>query len=113
DVAVQMLVMNMESLGFSGIISLSAEHFVGRARPYIQDCRNGKVYDSAGNVLQTCGLSNDNRSFFSGHVAAVTTMAGLTCAHHQHLPLYGGGFADLAPCLFMMTAAATTGMLRL
>ncbi len=39
DVAVQMLVMNMESLGFSGLLSLSAEHFVGRARPYVQDCR--------------------------------------------------------------------------
>jgi membrane-associated phospholipid phosphatase len=114
DVAVQMLVMNMESLGFSGIISLSAEHFVGRARPYVEDCRNGHVYSSSGELLpNSCGGPNDNRSFFSGHVAAVTTMAGLTCAHHQHLPLYGGGFADLAPCLFMMTAAATTGMLRL
>jgi membrane-associated phospholipid phosphatase len=113
DVAVQMLVINMESLGFSGIVSLAAEHWVGRARPYVQDCHNGHVYDSAGNLLQTCDVPNDNRSFFSGHVAAVTTMAGLTCAHHQHLPLYGGGLADLAPCLVMMTAAATTGMLRL
>ncbi len=46
-------------------------------------------------------------------MAAVTTVAGLTCAHHQHLPLYGGGFADLAPCLVMMGLAATTGVLRL
>ena len=114
DVAVQMLVMNMESLGLSGIISLSAEHFVGRARPYVEDCRNGHVYSSSGELLpNSCGGPNDSRSFFSGHVAAVTTVAGLTCAHHQHLPLYGGGFADLAPCLFMMGLAATTGVLRL
>ena len=40
-------------------------------------------------------------------------MAALTCVHHQHLPLYGGGFANLAPCLVMMGVAATTGVLRL
>lgn len=114
DVAVQMFVINMESLGFSGIVSLSAEHWVGRQRPYVQDCRNGHVYSPSGELLPNiCGVPNDNRSFFSGHVAAVTTMAGLTCVHHQHLPLYGGGFADLAPCLVMMGVAATTGVLRL
>ena len=56
DVAVQMLVINMESLGFSGIVSLSAEHFVGRDRPYVQNCRNGHVYDAAGALLpNSCG----------------------------------------------------------
>jgi membrane-associated phospholipid phosphatase len=114
DVAVQMLVINMQSLGVSGIISLVGEHTVGRARPYVESCRNGHVYDAAGGLLpNTCGVPNDNRSFPSGHVAAVTTMAALTCVHHQHLPLYGGGFADLAPCLVMMGVAASTGFLRL
>ncbi len=114
DVAVQMLVINMEALGFSGTVSLFAEHFVGRERPYVQNCRNGHVYDAAGQLLpNTCGVPNDDRSFFSGHTAAVSTMAALTCVHHQHLPLYGGGFADLAPCLVMMGVAAATGVLRL
>jgi len=114
DVAGQMLVINMQALGVSGLISLAAEHEVGRARPYTESCGpDGKVRDASGAVLQTCGTSNDNRSFFSGHVAAVSTMAGLTCLHHQHLPLYGGGFADLAPCLAMMGLAVATGLLRL
>jgi membrane-associated phospholipid phosphatase len=115
DVALQMFFINMQSLGVSGLVSLTAEHTVGRARPYTESCdANGDVHDASGGLLPTrCGSSNDNRSFFSGHVTAVSTMAGLTCVHHQHLPLYGGGFADLAPCLFMMGVAVTTGILRL
>jgi membrane-associated phospholipid phosphatase len=115
DVALQMFLINMQSLGVSGLVSLVAEHSVGRARPYTDDCtKSGQVVDGAGQVLPNhCGGSNDNRSFFSGHVAAVTTMAGLTCVHHQHLPLYGGGFADLAPCLAMIGLSGTTGILRL
>jgi membrane-associated phospholipid phosphatase len=114
DVALQMLVINQQALGISGLISLTAEHTVGRARPFVQDCGpDGVARDASGQALHYCGNADDNRSFFSGHVAAVSTMAGLTCVHHQHLPLYGGGLADLAPCLFMMGAAVTTGILRL
>jgi hypothetical protein len=115
DVAFQMLVINMQSLGISGLVSLAAEHGVGRARPYTDQCdAHGQIHDSSGALMTNhCGTSNDFRSFFSGHEAAVSTMAGLTCVHHQHLPLYGGGVADLAPCLLMIGAAATTGVLRI
>ena len=115
DVAFQMLVINMQSLGVSGLISLVAEHGAGRARPYTDKCdAQGHIYDDSGALMTNhCGTSNDYRSFFSGHTAAVSTMAGLTCAHHQHLPLYGGGFADLAPCLVMIGAATATAILRI
>jgi membrane-associated phospholipid phosphatase len=115
DVAFQMLVINMQSLGISGLVSLVAEHGAGRARPYTDQCdSNGQIHDASGALMPNhCGTSNDFRSFFSGHTAAVSTMAGLTCAHHQHLPLYGGGFADLAPCLVMIGAATATGVLRM
>jgi membrane-associated phospholipid phosphatase len=115
DVAFQMLVINMQSLGVSGLISLIAEHGAGRARPYTDKCdAQGHIYDASGALMTNhCGTSNDYRSFFSGHTAAVSTMAGLTCAHHQHIPLYGGGLADLAPCLVMIGAATATGILRI
>jgi len=115
DVALQMFVINMQALGISGLVSLTAEHGAGRARPYTDKCdAQGHIYDSNGALTTNhCGTRNDYRSFFSGHEAAVSTMAGLTCAHHQHLPLYGGGFADLAPCLFMIGAAATAGVMRI
>ena len=41
------------------------------------------------------------------------SMAGLTCVHHQHLPLYGGGVADLAPCLAMIGVSLGTGVARI
>jgi membrane-associated phospholipid phosphatase len=114
DVALQMLLIDMQSLSFAGIVSLSAEHGAGRARPYTQSCGpNGEVRDQSGVELLKCGTPNDDRSFFSGHTTSVATMAALTCLHHQHLPLYGGGFADLAPCLTMSALAGATGVLRL
>src|SRR5690606_36190453 len=41
------------------------------------------------------------------------TGAGLACAHHTHLPLYGGGIADLRACLGAVTLTLTTGALRI
>jgi membrane-associated phospholipid phosphatase len=95
-------------------VSLAAERAVGRARPYTADCaRDGKVRNAAGEILfNSCNTEEDLQSFYSGHSAAVSTMAGLTCVHHQHLPLYGGGFADLVPCMLMVGAAVMTGVTR-
>jgi len=115
DVAVQMTLINLQSLGLSGVLALSAERIAGRPRPYVQDCGpDGAARDAAGNALYNhCGSAGDYQSFYSGHAAATATMAGLTCAHHQHLPLYGGGLADLAPCLLMIGVTTTTGVARI
>jgi len=114
DVALQMGLIDMQSLGVTGVVTLATEHAVGRARPYVQDCGpDGVARDASGRpLLGVCGTSGDFQSFYSGHSAAVATMAGLTCAHHQHLPLYGGGIADLAPCVVMIGAATATGITR-
>jgi membrane-associated phospholipid phosphatase len=114
DVALQMALINLQSLGLAGVVSLTAERAAGRARPYVGDCGpDGMVRDGAGRPLfNTCGSSGDSESFYSGHAAATATMAGLTCAHHQHLPLYGGGLADLAPCLAMIGVSGATGVAR-
>jgi PAP2 superfamily len=112
DVALQMTLINLQSLGLSGVMSLGAEHAVGRARPYVQDCANPKGGpDKVG--FNQCGTEGDFQSFYSGHAAATFTMAGLTCAHHQHLPLWGGGLPDALACFGMVGLAATTGILRM
>ena len=115
DVSGQMLMINLQSLALTGFLSLLAEHAVARQRPYVQDCAaDGHVYDGQGQrLLNSCSGPADNQSFYSGHSAITATMAGLTCVHHQHLPLYGGGAADLAPCLVMISASVTTGLARL
>jgi hypothetical protein len=111
DVALQMLFIDVEAYAVSGVLSLTAEHAVGRARPYTEDCNARDP--STGALLHQCGGGNDARSFYSGHAAATSTTAGLVCAEHQHLPLFGGGFADLAPCLVMIGVSLTAGAFRL
>jgi membrane-associated phospholipid phosphatase len=115
DVALQMLLINLQSFGIAGVLSVGSEHLVGRARPYTADCgADGSVRDRSGKPLfNACGGSQDYLDFFSGHTAAASTMAGLTCVHHQHLPLYGGGVADLAPCVLMIGASLADGAGRL
>jgi membrane-associated phospholipid phosphatase len=106
DVATEMLAMNLEAYAFSGALALSAEK-LGRVRPAERGCAGDAEYSPK------CG--NDvalNASFASGHTALAFTSAGLTCAHHQHLPLYGGGAPDLAACLVALSAASATGALR-
>jgi membrane-associated phospholipid phosphatase len=114
DLAWQMFLIDMQSLFLAGLVSLSAEHGVGRARPFVEDCgEDGVVRDEQGRTYQSCGGASTTKSFFSGHASATATVAGLTCIHHQHLPLYGGGLADLAPCLVTIAVSVTTGMGRI
>jgi hypothetical protein len=112
DVAFQMTLINMQSLGLSGVLALGAQHAIGRARPYIDECPPGGVGRTR-TGFNTCGGFPDNQSFFSGHAAAAFTMAGLTCVHHQHLPLWGGGAPDLLACTTMLALATTTGVARI
>jgi membrane-associated phospholipid phosphatase len=113
DVAGQMLLINLQSLGLAGALTLTAELSVGRARPFVGNCHDGSPRDASGQpLLGNCAGFETYQSFYSGHAAATATMAGLTCVHHQHLPLYGGGAADLAPCLAMIGVSLGTGVMR-
>lgn len=111
DVALQMTLMDMQSLGLSGVLTLAAEHAVGRQRPYVGGCLGPDKSDTVG--YNNCGGSDDFKSFYSGHAAAMFTMAGLTCAHHSRLPLYGGGAADALACAFMLALATTGSVARI
>jgi membrane-associated phospholipid phosphatase len=116
DVMGQMFMIDLQSLTLTGTLTLIAERTVARQRPFVQDCGpDGRTRSPDGTVLLNgCGTGTDqDESFFSGHAAVTATMAGLTCIHHQHLPLYGGGPADLTPCLLMIGVSLTTGVERL
>lgn len=106
-VALEMLAMDLEAYAVTGGIALTLQK-LGRIRPVEQGCREDPSYSSK------CGNANAlNQSFMSGHTAIAFAGAGLTCAHHRHLPLYGGGLPDLAICVLGLTAASTTGVLRI
>lgn len=106
DVAVQMLAMDLEAFAFTGAIALTAEK-IGRVRPEERGCRTDPKYG------EDCDKPAQlNASFLSGHTTIAFTGAGLICAHHQNLPLYGGGAPDLVACITALGAATTAGAMR-
>lgn len=107
DVALEMLGMNLEAYAITGAISLTFQK-LGRVRPAEKGCQ-GDV-DYASKCDDPVAL---NQSFLSGHTSIAFTGAGLTCAHHRHLPLYGGGWPDIAICVATLAAASATGVLRI
>jgi membrane-associated phospholipid phosphatase len=107
DVALEMLGMNLESYALTGALSFTLAQ-VGRERPAARGCATDPNYSPK--CDDPIAL---NKSFFSGHTAVNFTAAGLICAHHQHLPLYGGGWPDIAICLLGAAAATTQGALRM
>ncbi len=105
DVATQMLLMDAESFAFSTLLTTSLFSTVGRARPSYADCQRDPNFDPL------C-RSGTTSSFPSGHTNGAFTAAGLGCAHHLHLALYGDPTADTLACVGMITVASTTGTLR-
>jgi hypothetical protein len=107
DVALEMFAMNAESYALSGALTLTAQK-LGRQRPAGRGCVNDREYSPK--CRSEKGLTE---SLFSGHTATAFTSAGLTCAHHQHLPLYGGGLPDALACVTTLALATTEGYLRI
>jgi hypothetical protein len=106
-VAFQMAMMNIEALTVNAAINGLVTGLASRERPYRDDC-----VGEAATELRDCRSSKRYRSFYSGHTSTTFTVAGLTCIHHAYLPLYGGGAADVLPCIASFGVAAATGALR-
>ncbi|MEI9936083.1 MAG: phosphatase PAP2 family protein [Pseudomonadota bacterium] len=102
----QMLLMDAEAFAFSTLITTTLFKTVARARPSYVDCVRDAKYDPLCKMHAT-------GSFPSGHTNTAFTAAGLSCAHHLHVPLYGDRLADVLACTGTIALAATTGTLRI
>jgi membrane-associated phospholipid phosphatase len=107
DVALEMLAMDLEGYAIAGGIALTFQK-MGRVRPAEKGCRTDPEYAS-----KCDNPTALNQSFMSGHTAIAFTGAGLTCAHHRNLPLYGGGVPDVAICALALAGASANGVLRI
>jgi membrane-associated phospholipid phosphatase len=105
DVAMQLALMDAESFAVSTLITTSLFETVGRARPSYADCQRDPNFDPL------CH-SGSTSSFPSGHTNGAFTAAGLSCAHHLHLALYGSPLADTLACAGEIAVAGSTGGLR-
>lgn len=106
DVAWQMTVIDAQMFGLTEFTNRLTKRLVGRERPYGERC-------DLDPEIADCSTEVRYRSFFSGHATASSTFAGLTCAHHQKLALYGGFGADLTACLGAVGVTLATGTLRM
>jgi membrane-associated phospholipid phosphatase len=109
EVALQLSLINWQALSFTHFLTRLSHRTAGRGRPALQGCRDDPHYND-----EVCegGPPVAKVSFISGHTSMSFAGAGLACAHHASLPLYGGGAADAVACGVAMTAATTTGVLR-
>ena len=106
DVAWQLEVISLQSYGISLFANTLAKRVFARERPYGVMCMADPDYTSCDNLDRF-------RSFYSGHSAITATSAGLVCAHHTHLPLYGNRLADGAACAGATLGMFLTGFLRM
>ncbi len=105
DVAFQLTLLNWQAIGLSGLLARMAHVSVGRTRPSLQGC------STAPDTTNPCEFRG--ASFVAGHAMMSAANAGLACANHGALPLYGGGVADRLVCPVMVTNALTVGVLRI
>jgi membrane-associated phospholipid phosphatase len=105
EAASQLTLVDAEAFALSSLLATSASALIGRARPSYADCQRDPSFDPLCDQAPT-------RSFWSGHTAAAFTAAGLSCAHHEFVHVYGSPLADALGCAGMITLATTTGTLR-
>ncbi len=106
DIAWELTAMNLQAASVAALLTRFGHRVILRERPDTEPCANDPDYD------QTC-FGGPNASFPSGHGSAAMLGAGLVCAHHSQLPLYGGGFPDVAVCVVLMTMGTVSNVSRL
>jgi len=100
DAAWQTSIISMQSLLLSSLMNLLAKRYITRNRPGLPACEAD---------CQRPGY----RSFYSGHTTQTFTGAGLICAHHAYLDLWGGGLADDLACAGALSLGVLTGISRI
>ena len=90
--------MLLESYSYSGLMSFISTELSARKRPNA-DC------SSEDGVC-------DTQSFYSGHSAIAATGAGLMCANHTRIALYGSPVLDIGSCVLASANALVTATTR-
>jgi membrane-associated phospholipid phosphatase len=98
--------MDLEAMAVANLVNNVLFWESGRARPLAAACAADPNYDTL------CWIGA-NASFPSGHTVTVATAAGLTCVHHNYLPIYGARAADASACVAMSLLTVATGVTRI
>jgi membrane-associated phospholipid phosphatase len=99
----ELFLANTQAFLVSAVAVLALKRLTGRKRPFQDECAADASADPG------CNSSDSRSSFFSGHSAFAFTGAGLICAHHKGLELWGG----MTPCYIAVGAAVITALTRI
>jgi len=89
--------MLLEAYSYSGLTAFISTGLSARERPD-GECHAGEVCDT--------------QSFYSGHAAISATSAGLMCANHTRIALYGHPALDIGSCVLASANALLTASTR-
>ena len=106
EVASQLSLMNVQAFSLNTLVATLLFKAVARERPLVRDCREKQGYSDP-----LCD-SGEYASFPSSHTSTAFTAAGLSCVHHQYLPIYGGAWDGVA-CATSLSLAFSTGLFRI
>jgi membrane-associated phospholipid phosphatase len=108
DVALQTGLISAEVLSL-GLVAEVVSWQAARERPFLRECAEDPNYaagcDDVGGPSPT--------SFAGGHALMSFVSAGVTCAHHTNLPIYGHPGADAAACISALALATGVAVGRL
>jgi membrane-associated phospholipid phosphatase len=106
EIAWRMAVINFQGYALTGLITRASHKLITRERPDLEPCHKDAAYS------EQC-YSGELASFPSGHTSGSFAGAGLMCAHHLGLGLYGNRHADAAACGAALAMGGATGILRM
>jgi hypothetical protein len=102
--ALNLELIGLEAFSYSGFLSFVSTRSSARERPDSAECRRQ-------NPERDCSV--DTEAFWSGHTSIAAASAGVTCANHRAMPLWGHPVADAGACALATTGAAFTGISRI
>lgn len=94
--------VGLEAFSYAGVASFVSTRLSVRERPDSSECRR-----------QQEGCEPDTESFYSGHTTIAAASAGIVCANHRVMPLWGNRAADVGACALATTGAVASGVSRL
>jgi hypothetical protein len=102
DIAWQVTMISAQALLTSSLLNVIAKRYLTRNRPATPRCDGG----------DDCPNGSAIHSFYSGHSAQMFAGAGVICANHVHLRLFGNRAADYGTCAAALTAATVASISR-
>lgn len=103
--AVNMTAVGLEAFSYAGLLSFVSTRLSVRERPDSAECRRHAADAEACEV--------DTEAFYSGHTTIAAASAGIVCANHRAMPLWGHPAADAGACVLATTGAVATGVSRI